>query len=245
MKGVAVGAKPIFDGICSQCGTLLHGFLGNHSALSNKVAGPPLDRDGALLVEEDGSPKVNAQPPCLLRFSPSLFAKEAPAMFKHDEETNRLSLQEGRREPWLRVEHHSQTSAGSAWLYCRDCVDRYFDTGKRAHGHLPYRDRASQSLMRRPQEKERVQTETQEPSQEEPEHESESPEKRQTTTSSMRKTKHSPQRATRTLRSTRRDGSEESLSIVRPYLENSAEITLCPFQFPSCFKIALMFRSTS
>ena len=176
MKGIAVGAKSIFDAICSQCGTLLHGFLGNHSALSNKVAGPPLDRDGALLVEEDGSPKVNAQPPFLLRFSPSLFAKEAPAMFKHDEETNRLSLQEGRREPWLRVEHHSQTSADSTWLYCRDCVDRYFDTGKRARGHLPYRDRASQSLMRRPQERERVQTDTQEPSQEEPEHEPESPE---------------------------------------------------------------------
>ena len=160
MKGQAVGAKPIFDGIRSQCGTLLHGFLGNHSALSNKVAGPPLDRDGALLVEEDGSPKVNAQPPFLLSFSPSLFAKEAPAMFKHDGETNRLSLQEGRREPWLRVEHHSQTSAGSAWLYCKDCMGRYFDTGKRALGHIPYRDRASQSLMRRPQEKARVQMDT-------------------------------------------------------------------------------------
>ena len=84
--------KPIFDGICSQCGTLLHGIIGNCSALSNKMVGPPIDRDGNLLLTEDGAAKVDAQPPFLLRFSPALFAKEAPAMFKHDPLTNRLSL---------------------------------------------------------------------------------------------------------------------------------------------------------
>ena len=92
MKGQAVGSKPIFDGICSMCGTLLHGVVGQHSALSNKVVAPPIDRDGNLLLNDDGTPDVNAQPPFLLRFSPRLFAKEAPAMFKHDPETNRLSL---------------------------------------------------------------------------------------------------------------------------------------------------------
>ena len=93
-------------------------------------------------------------------------------MFKHDEETNRLSLQEGRHEPWRRVDHWQRTSSASEWLYCRDCVDRYFETGKRAHGHIPYRDRASQSLLRPPLEKEKVQSDTQE----EPEVEPASPE---------------------------------------------------------------------
>ena len=77
MKGQAIGAKPIFDGMCAQCGTLLHGTIGQHSALSNKVVGPPIDRDGNMLLEPDGSPKTHAQPPFLLRYSPALFAKEA------------------------------------------------------------------------------------------------------------------------------------------------------------------------
>ena len=76
MKGQAVGSKPIFDGICAQCGTLLHGLIGHHSALSNKVIGPPIDRDGKVLFDEAGNPMVNAQPPFLLRYSPALFAKE-------------------------------------------------------------------------------------------------------------------------------------------------------------------------
>ena len=76
MKGQAVGSKPIFDGLCAQCGTLLHGLIGQNSALSNKVVASPIDRDGNLLIDEDGSPRVGAQPPFLLRYSPALFAKE-------------------------------------------------------------------------------------------------------------------------------------------------------------------------
>ena len=57
MKGQAVGSKPIFDGICSMCGTLLHGVVGQHSALSNKVVAPPVDRDGNLLLNDDGTPE--------------------------------------------------------------------------------------------------------------------------------------------------------------------------------------------
>ena len=34
MKGQQVGSKPIFDGICSMCGTLLHGAVGQNNALS-------------------------------------------------------------------------------------------------------------------------------------------------------------------------------------------------------------------
>ena len=37
-----------------------------------------------------------------------------------------------------------------------DCHSRYFDTGKKASGHIPFRDRASQSSMRRPADKEAV-----------------------------------------------------------------------------------------
>ena len=47
MKGVGVGSKSIFDGICNMCGCLLHGSIDQRSGLSNKTAGPPLSRDGA------------------------------------------------------------------------------------------------------------------------------------------------------------------------------------------------------
>ena len=57
MKGQAVGSKPIFDGISSMCGTLLHGAVGHHGVLSNKVAAPPIARDGELLVDADGAPE--------------------------------------------------------------------------------------------------------------------------------------------------------------------------------------------
>ena len=68
LRGQKVGAKPIFDGICSMCGTLLHGEINQHSALNNKTAGPPIDRDGELLPKHpDGSLKVDSQPPFLLR----------------------------------------------------------------------------------------------------------------------------------------------------------------------------------
>ena len=54
----------------------------------------------------------------------------------------------------------------SRWRYCLECHSRYFDTGKKASGHIPFRDRASQSSMRRPADKEAV--ETQDEPEEEP-----------------------------------------------------------------------------
>ena len=120
---------------------LLTGTAGHHSAVFNNMTGPPIDRDGNLLLEDDGSPKTSAQPPFLFRFLPALFAREAsssinyaviefrlwveyqaPAMSHHDPETNRLSLQDGRREPWRRIEHGNQRSTASTWLYCNDCA---------------------------------------------------------------------------------------------------------------------------
>ena len=84
-------------------------------------------------------------------------------MFNHDTNTNRLSLKEGKREPWLRDLTKAKGERAKTWLYCLDCYSRYFETGKRAHGHIPFRDRAGQSSMRRPADKEVVET------QEEPE----------------------------------------------------------------------------
>jgi len=155
MRGQSVGAKPLFDGLCSQCGTLLHGAVNHNSALSNKTVGPPTDRDGVVLQHDDGSPCTDAQPPFLLRFSPQLFAKEAPEMFHHDATTNRLSLREGKREPWLRDESKARSNEGP-WLYCLSCHTRYIKSGKKAYGHIPYRDRASQVIMKSSASKEKV-----------------------------------------------------------------------------------------
>ena len=153
LRGRDVGAKPIFDGICAMCGTLLHSAIDHRSALSDKTSGPPLDRDGTVLRYPDGTPIVDAQPPFLLRYSPSLFAQEAPAVFRHDPETNRLSLQEGARPPWLKRDH-AQANGSKPWLYCVECRDRYFMSGKKQRGHVPYRDKASQALMKRMHERE-------------------------------------------------------------------------------------------
>merc|ERR1712079_366901 len=60
-----------------------------------------------------------------------------------------------------RLAHSRQAVANAAWLYCRDCIDRFFELGLRPHG-LPHRDRASHALMRKLEEQEKVQCDTQE-----------------------------------------------------------------------------------
>ena len=160
INGYKVGTKPIFDGICSMCGALLFGVVDGHSGLSNKSAGPPTDRDGTILTD-GGALKIDAQPPFLLRYSPSLFAQEAPAMFKHDPETNRLSIIDGMKPPWLRKEH-ARSNKAAPWYYCVDCKDRYFKSGKRERGHIPFRDKASQFLMKKMHERDAEETEREE-----------------------------------------------------------------------------------
>ncbi len=117
LRGQRIGAQPLFDGLCSQCGALLHGDVGSAS-LSNKEAGPPLTRDGLPALRPDGTPRVEAQPPFLLRYSPEIFARELPAVFIHEPETNRLRLRDGVREPWLRQRRGDQQESADAWLYC-------------------------------------------------------------------------------------------------------------------------------
>ena len=68
MKGQAIGERPIFDGMCAMCGTLLHGEANlNTSACSNKRFGSPVDRDGNKLSGCNDCVQGKQQPPCLLR----------------------------------------------------------------------------------------------------------------------------------------------------------------------------------
>ena len=97
LRGLSVSDKPLFDGMCAMCATLLHGVIGDTSAQSNKTTGAPMNRDGVVLVGPDGEPQTDAPPPALLRCSPAFFAKEAPEVFEYDEDTNCLSLKEGAR----------------------------------------------------------------------------------------------------------------------------------------------------
>ena len=117
LRGQKAG-QPIFSGLCAMCGNLLHGGIGQRSALSNKRAGPPCNRDGKILKNPDGSPMTDAQPPFLLRFSPSFFAQEAPEVFCFDAKTNRLSLRSGAPKPWLRPIGGNEPSDDTCtWLY--------------------------------------------------------------------------------------------------------------------------------
>ena len=100
-RGQRISQKPLFEGICAMCGCLLYATLGGR-CLGNMSFGPPLSRDGHVLVDSAGKPETQAQPPFLLRFSPALFARECPEMFCHDPATNRLSLQPGKWPPWIR-----------------------------------------------------------------------------------------------------------------------------------------------
>ena len=67
---------------------------------------------------------LGPQPPFLLRWSPSFFAREAGAVFEHDDDTNRLSLREGAWAPWLRKQ--CPESDERKWLYCQACSDKWF-----------------------------------------------------------------------------------------------------------------------
>ena len=128
-----------------MCGALLHGTLQKSGTHTNKFAGLPANRDGQVIAD------ASAQPPFLLRYSPALFAAEAPAWFEHDAETNRLSLRPGVAKPWMRQASTSfQTDDPRCWLYCGDCKERYFpDRGARAAAtHIPYRDRATINFLK-------------------------------------------------------------------------------------------------
>ncbi len=123
--GQNVAKNALFDGICAMCGALLYGAQNRTSAISNKCSSPPCNREGIPVRNADGTPNTEAQPPFLLRYSPQLFAKEAPEMFVWDEGTNRLSLAPGKTEPWVRPGHAKIAQDDpNTWLYCTECWER-------------------------------------------------------------------------------------------------------------------------
>ena len=118
IRGLSVGDKPLFRGMCAYCARLL--TAPSESIVGWKV-GPPIDRHGQRALDENGSPDLRAQPPCLLRYSPSLYAKEAPTVFAYDEATNRLTIKPGQVPPWLRPSEHLPPGDPNIWIYCEDC----------------------------------------------------------------------------------------------------------------------------
>ena len=148
LRGQAVGKRPLHDGMCACCGALLHGVQNDHSSLSNKCNGPPIDVRGQILVT-DGVEATEAQPPFLLSYSPRLFAREVPAVFEHDPETNRLFLAPDMPKPWVRPSHGRQKDGERTWLYCGECRDRYVPQDRsKKHGHVPFRDKAAQANVK-------------------------------------------------------------------------------------------------
>ena len=101
-----------------MCGALLFGSEAQ-STTCNRVRGPPLGRDGNPIVTADGEPDGDAQPPFLLRFSPSVLAEEVPSIFGHDRATNRLYLRQGVDPPWV------VKTVDGKWEYCKDCGSQY------------------------------------------------------------------------------------------------------------------------
>ena len=74
-----------------------------------------------------------------------------PYVFEHHPETNKLSLKPGVPEPWIRPPNPRIKDTTSTWLYCGDCYERCFAQSKRRQSQVPFRDRASQCLMKGPQ----------------------------------------------------------------------------------------------
>ena len=103
----------------------------------------PIDRHGHSVLTSSGGPNVNIQPPCLLRYSPSMFAREVPSVFVHDEETNSLRLKDPQaRYPWVSPKR-------GEWLYCADCFERWLSVKERTRVKvIPFRDKASQHNLK-------------------------------------------------------------------------------------------------
>lgn len=74
-------------------------------------------------------------------------------MFKHDLETNRLSIINGMKPPWLRKER-ARSKYAAPWFKCVDCKNRYVKTGKRERGQIRFKDKASQFLIKKIHERE-------------------------------------------------------------------------------------------
>ena len=125
----------------AMCGCLLHQSYNHAHGVGNMNFGPPMNRDGTLLQTEMSTPMTNAQPPFLLRYSPRLFAEEAPEMFTYDEKTNGLRLRDYKNPPWIRETCKTgvKPDENNTWCYCPECRDRYCPgRGERSKAFVPY-----------------------------------------------------------------------------------------------------------
>ena len=146
MKGQRTSETPLADGICAFCGALLHGTLKENG--SNKEAGKPVDHNAKEL---EGADAVNAQPPFLLRYSPKLIAEEVQEVFKHDPETNRLSLQDESFRPWIRTMDdrvRGKASKENTWLYCKGCHATRLSKKSSRNNWIAFRDKAAQHNLK-------------------------------------------------------------------------------------------------
>jgi hypothetical protein len=142
MKGQRLGEQPVFDGLCSQCGSLLHGHLNMPGG--NKCNGPPADEHRSRCAH-------GAQPPFLLRWTRPTFAEMLPDVFQYDASTKKLSLkpEHQAQPPWTAPEHHRQKNPDDTWLYCDSCHDVLFSGDSKPKFHVPYRDAASVGKLHR------------------------------------------------------------------------------------------------
>ena len=53
---------------------------------------------------------------------PVALREGGPAVFEHDEATNRLTIKPGQTPPWLRQSEHLPPGESNIWLYCEDGV---------------------------------------------------------------------------------------------------------------------------
>ena len=145
LAGIDLGSQPLFDGMCACCATLLYGhYHHDHGACNNWKVAAPMDRFGEKLVLPDGQPDTAAQPPCFHRFSPRLFAEEAPELFEWCEATNRLSLKAGELPPWIFLDP-PPSLVDCTWRYCTACYDRWANKTKTNKSFVTFRDKASQA----------------------------------------------------------------------------------------------------
>ncbi len=142
MKGQHVSAKPVFDGLCARCGELLYGTLSEPAG--NKKVGKPIDIDDVAVSSAD------AQPPFLLRWPPNKFVDYAPAVFRWEQATNKLSLREEFVDapPWKANLHHCQQERAATWLYCKPCHTQLSKRTAESESFTPFRDSASVASLR-------------------------------------------------------------------------------------------------
>ena len=123
LRGQDVAARPLANGICARCGELLRGDQNQHSALSNKSSCAPIDVNDEKLLDAEGKPQTDAQPPFLLRYSPDVFAREQPDLFNYDALTNKLSYCGEGPLPWLASRRgRTKKDDPKTWLCCCDCA---------------------------------------------------------------------------------------------------------------------------